>query len=196
MSNDPTKFLSEIFSIPIGDMIASVGQGVATAQAALDHASIEATLAIYSAGGDEALRLLRSIGYQANFYAIPKASGKIMVALSIFSETTTEGSQFRLMASPLNPNISNKYGFTGNASAEITFDILPVPPNEQIRQTPDLVDMSAGLAASTLADLGLDADFVDSKGLIIENPENRKVNAQSPAAGSIVKVASKVTLTV
>jgi hypothetical protein len=196
MANDATKFLSEIFSIPIGDMIASVGQGVATAQAALDEASIKATLEIYSTSGDEGLRLLRSIGYQPTFYAIPRASGKMSVALSMFSETTSTGSQLRLMASPINPSISNKYGFTGTASAEVTFDIVPVPANEQIRQTPGLVGLPADQAATTLQELGLDAAFVDSSGTAVATPANREVKAQSPTASAIVKLASVVTLTV
>lgn len=196
MSNDPAKFLSEIFSIPIGDMIASVGQGVATAQAAMDDASIKATLAVYSASDDEGLKVLRSIGYQPVFYAIPKASGKMMVALSMYSETTAEGSRPRLMASPLNPNITNKYGFTGSASAEVTFDIVPVPPNEQIRQTPDLLTKTAEDAAITLGELGLHADFVDDAGTVLPLPVSGTVKKQSPAAGSVVKLDSSVTLTV
>ena len=102
----------------------------------MDDASIKATLDIYSTSGDAGLRILKEIGYQPTFYAIPRATGKMSVALSMFSETTSTGSQLRLMASPINPNISNKYGFTGSASAEVTFDIVPLPPNEQIRQTP------------------------------------------------------------
>jgi hypothetical protein len=196
VANDATKFLSEIFTIPIGDMIASVGQGVATAQAALDEASIKATLEIYSTSGDDGLQMLRTIGYQPTFYAIPRATGKMSVALSMFSETTSTGSQLRLMASPMNPNLSNKYGFTGSASAEVTFDIVPVPPNEQIRQTPGLVGLPAEQAATTLRELGLDAAFVDSGGTAVTTLQNRSVKAQSPAASSIVKLASVVTLTV
>src|SRR5687768_16495888 len=146
MSNGPNQYLSEIFSIPFGDMIASVGEGVATAQMAMDQASLHATLAVYSDSGDPDLGLLREIGYQPSFYVIPKASGKMMVSLSMFSETTGEGPRLRLMASPLNPTLSNKYGYTGSASAEVNFDIMPVPPNEQIRRTPDLTGKSADLA--------------------------------------------------
>jgi hypothetical protein len=196
VANDATKFLSEIFSIPIGDMIASVGQGVATAQAALDEASIKSTLEIYSTSGDQGLQLLRSIGYQPTFYAIPRATGKMSVALSMFSETTSTGSQLRLMASPMNPNISNKYGFNGSASAEVTFDIVPIPPNEQIRQTPGLVGLPAEQAATTLRELGLDPVFVDSGGMAVATLQNHSVKAQSPAPSSIVKLASVVTLTV
>jgi hypothetical protein len=46
----------------------------------------------------------------------------------------------------------------------VTFDIVPVPPNEQIRQTPGLVGLPAEQAATTLRELGLDAAFVDSGG--------------------------------
>jgi hypothetical protein len=196
MSNSPSQFLSEIFSIPFGDMIASVGEGVATAQAAMDHASLQATLAVYSETGDPDLKLLRDIGYQPTFYVIPKASGKMMISLSMFSESTAEGSRLRLMASPLNPNLANKYGFTGSASAEVSFDIVPVPPSEQIRRTPDVTGKSAALAASTLLDLGLTATFVDAAGLPVATPADRAVTLQSPAAGAIVKIDTQVTLTV
>lgn len=195
MSNTPARFLSEIFSIRFGDMIASVGEGIATAQAALDQASLEATLAVYSDTADSDLKLLREIGYQPTFYAIPKASGKMMVALSMFSETTGDGQRLMLMASPLNPTLSNKYSYSGSASAEVTFDIVPVPPNEQIRRVPDVVGDDAAEAASKLRDLGLEADFVDSAGTPIPVAGHRSVALQSPSSGSIVKLGALVTLT-
>ena len=196
MSNNPNQFLSEIFTLPFGDIIASVGEGVATAQAAMDHASLEATLAVYSEDADPGLAMLREIGYQPTFYVIPKASGKIQVALSMFSETTATGTQLRLMASPLNPTLSNKYGYTATASAEVSFDIVPVPPNEQIRRTPDVTGKTADLAAATLLDLGLGPAFVDAAGLSVAVPAQRAVTLQSPAAGTIVKIDTEITLTV
>jgi hypothetical protein len=195
MSNAPAQFLSEIFSIRFGDMIASVGEGVATAQAAMDQASLQATLAVYSDTGDPDLRLLRDIGYQPTFYVIPKASGKLMVSLSMFSETTGEGSRLRLMASPLNPNLTNKYGYTGSASAEMSFDIVPVPPNEQIRRTPDVTEKPADIGATTLLDIGLNPVFVDAAGSAIASPGTRPVKSQVPASGAIVKLGTDVTLT-
>jgi hypothetical protein len=196
MNNSPSQFLSEITSIRFGDMIASVGEGVATAQAAMDHASLEATLAVYSDSADPGLAMLRDIGYQPTFYVIPKASGKLMVSLSMFSETTSEGSRLSLMASPLNPTLSNKYGYTGSASAEVSFDIVPVPPNEQIRRTPDVTGKTAALAAATLLDLGLGTAFVDAAGLSVAAPAQRAVTLQSPAAGTIVKIDTEIILTV
>jgi hypothetical protein len=196
MSNGPAQFLSEIFSIRFGDMIASVGEGVATAQAALDHASLEATLAVYSEDADPGLAMLREIGYQPTFYVIPKASGKLQVALSMFSETTQAGTQLRLMASPLNPTLSNKYSYTATASAEVSFDIVPVPPNEQIRRTPDVTGKTADLAAATLLDLSLGPAFVDAAGLPITTPAQRAVTLQSPPAGTIVKIGTEIRMTV
>jgi len=195
MSNRPAQFLSEIFSIRFGDMIASVGEGIATAQAALDQASLEATLAVYSDTADSGLKLLREIGYQPTFYVIPKASGKMMVALSMFSETTGDGQRLRLMASPLNPGLSNKYSYTGSASAEIAFDIVPVPPNEQIRRVPDVLGDGAADAASKLQDLGLETNFVDGAGAPVPVAGDRAVILQSPSGGSIVKLGTVVTLT-
>jgi hypothetical protein len=196
MSNNPNQFLSEIFTLPFGDIIASVGEGVATAQAAMDHASLESTLAIYSDDADPGLAMLREIGYQPTFYVIPKASGKLQVALSMFSETTEAGTQLRLMASPLNPTLSNKYGHTATASAEVSFDIVPVPPNEQIRRTPNVTGKTADIAAATLRDLGLGPTFVDAAGLSVEAPAQRAVTLQAPPAGTIVKIGTEMTLTV
>jgi hypothetical protein len=195
MSNGPAQFLSEIFSIPFGDMIASVGEGVATAQAKLDRASLEATLAVYSDTNDPDLKLLREIGYQPTFYVIPKASGKMVVALSMFSETTADGQRLQLRASPLNPTLSNKYSYSGNASAELAFDIVPVPPSEQIRQVPDVLGDAAADAASKLRDVGLETNFVDGAGAPVPVAGNRAVTLQSPPGGSIVKVGTLVTLT-
>lgn len=195
MSNGPSQFLSEIYSIPFGDMIASVGEGVATAQTALDQASLQATLAVYSDTADPELRLLREIGYQPTFYVIPKASGKMVVSLSMFSETTSEGQGLRLMASPLNPTLSNKYGYTGSASAELTFDIVPVPPNEQIRQVPDMTGKTAEAATSVLQQLGLIVRFAEDTARPVEPPDQRLVTAQSPTAGAIVKIDTSVMLT-
>lgn len=195
MSSDAKQFLSEIVTIPFGDMIASVGEGIATAQKAMDHASLEATLAVYSESGDPGLKLLRDIGYQPNFYVIPKASGKMSVSLSMFSETTSEGTRLRLMAAPLNPNMTNKYGYSGSASAEVSFDIVPVPPNEQIRQTPNLVGRAADAAAAALAELGLNAAFVDKTGAVVTASATQSVTSQTPLAGSITRLDSIVTLT-
>jgi hypothetical protein len=194
MSNGPNQFLSEIYSIRFGDMIASVGEGVATAQAALDRASLQATLDVYSDTADPDLRLLREIGYQPTFYVIPKASGKMMVSLSMFSEITSGGQVLRLMASPLNPTLSNKFSYTANASAEIAFDIVPVPPNEQIRRLPDVLG-DAAAAALKLEEIGLSTNFIDSTGASVPVPGERRVILQSPASGSIVKVGTTVTLT-
>jgi hypothetical protein len=195
MSNGPSQFLSEIYSIRFGDMIASVGEGVATAQAALDQASLQATLDVYSDSGDPGLQLLREIGYQPTFYVIPKASGKLVVSLSMFSETTGEGQALRLMASPVNPTLSNKFSYTANASAEIAFDIVPVPPNEQIRRLPDVSGETAPAAASKLQEIGLSAVFIDSAGAPVSVPGQRRVTLQSPPGGSIVKVGISVELT-
>lgn len=195
MSSNAKQFLSEIVTIPFGDMIASVGEGIATAQKAMDQASLEATLAVYSENGDPGLKLLRDIGYQPNFYVIPKARGKMSVSLSMFSETTSEGARLRLMAAPLNPNMTNKYGYSGSASAEVSFDIVPVPPNEQIRQTPNLVGKAADAAAVTLEELGLVGSFVDAAGEAVSTPAQRAVASQAPSAGSILRLDSVVTLT-
>ncbi|MBA1331610.1 hypothetical protein QQ73_10855, partial [Candidatus Endoriftia persephone str. Guaymas] len=49
----------DVVASPLGDIIASVGEGVAEAQQALDDGALAKTLEIYSEGGEAALALLR-----------------------------------------------------------------------------------------------------------------------------------------
>ena len=48
MSSALSSLVSDVVASPLGDVIASVGEGVAAAQRALDEGSLAQTLAIYS----------------------------------------------------------------------------------------------------------------------------------------------------
>ena len=80
--------VSDVMAAPIGDIIASVGQGVAQAQEALDRASLAQVLAIYHESDSDEIRLLQEIGYQPTFYALPDTTGEIQVALSISGQNS------------------------------------------------------------------------------------------------------------
>ena len=67
---------------PLGDLIASVGLGIADAQRALDLASFDVLQAIYGST-DGPYRELQRIGYRPNWYHIPEATGEISVALTV-----------------------------------------------------------------------------------------------------------------
>ena len=75
--------MEEVLASPLGDIIASVGEGVAEAQRALDEGSIATTLRIYQEGGDELYKTLREIGYQPTFYTLPETTGEVNISLRL-----------------------------------------------------------------------------------------------------------------
>ena len=92
MSTDIAGLMRDVVASPLGDVIASVGEGVAAAQQALDEASLARTLEIYREGGSDAVALLRQVGYQPTFYALPDTSCEVVVSLQIAGGDSQGGS--------------------------------------------------------------------------------------------------------
>jgi uncharacterized protein YqgV (UPF0045/DUF77 family) len=148
--------VKDVVASPLGDVIASVGAGVAEAQQALDEAALAKTLEIYATEGDAALQLLREVGYRPTFYALPETSGEVKVSLQLGNatqantapNTTTQqlktlrpdigvklsrmgintSPKPRLYASMVDGGYANRYSYQANVSAKISFKIVPVPP--------------------------------------------------------------------
>ncbi len=190
----------DVVASPLGDVIASVGQGVAAAQQALDDASLAKTLEIYAEGDDAALRLLREIGYRPTFYALPETTGEVRIALTLGSQVEgtpvartatpapapssavavqlsragrTVGVAPRIYATPVDAGYAGRYGFKADISAKLTFRIVPVPaPNgaDELRLVPDLVGRTVAQARDLLAPLALEPRFEDGTGAAIEVP--------------------------
>lgn len=108
MTDDPLRYLDAL-SAPMGDLIASVGRGVAEAQQALDMGSLGALLSIYADPDttDDTIALLREIDYRPTFYAIPEVTSELTVALTITGQsgagspsTTTAAPAAAPMAAP------------------------------------------------------------------------------------------------
>lgn len=148
MSENSYDFMKDAFAAPLGDFIASIGKGVGEAQAALDEGSLRQTLELYNGNPDDTdaiFKLLREIGYQPTFYVIPKTTAKAKISLAISQKKNSFQSSSRNMlssmyATPINATNSNTYNLDLNASAEIQFDIVPVPPSELnlVRIMPDI----------------------------------------------------------
>lgn len=198
MTNDPKLFLSQVFTAPIGDFIGSVGQGVAEAQADLDQGSIEATLAVYDSHGDKGLEILRQIGYQPNWYALRNVKGELNMSLSLHAtETTTSttGSGLRMYGMSVNSTTQNTYGLSGQSSAKLSFEIVPVPPQEQIRRVPDVSTMTPEQAFDALARIGLEPTFVfPTNADETSAPNNFAILEVLPPTGDIVVVDSEITI--
>jgi PASTA domain len=90
MTDDPLRYLDAL-SAPMGDLIASVGRGVAEAQQALDMGSLGALMAIYADADDQTLALLREIDYRPTFYAIPEVTSELTVALTLTGQSSSSG---------------------------------------------------------------------------------------------------------
>ncbi|TVR65983.1 MAG: PASTA domain-containing protein [Gemmatimonadales bacterium] len=89
--SDISRLVSDITSAPLGRIIASVGEGVAEAQRALDSQAIGQLLALYSES-DEGTRLLRESGWRPTFYTLPETEGEVKVALSLSESNPDEAS--------------------------------------------------------------------------------------------------------
>ena len=116
--------LLDVLSAPLGDLIASVGRGIADAQRALDSASMAALREIYGSNED-LFRELQAIGYRPTWYHIPEAEGDIQIALSVTgAETATPGAgsvstraKIKLYAAPVDAGYSSRYNFAVTASS-------------------------------------------------------------------------------
>jgi hypothetical protein len=199
------NLIGDIVASPLGQVIAQVGQGVADAQMALDEASLAKVLEIYGEGDDEALALLRSIGYRPTFYTLPDTTGEVRVALRIGNGAQGTGNAKavkpvpatsvaslravparaglsalprRMYAAPVDAAYANAYGYQADIAAKLTFRIVPVPPPDgadELRIVPDLTGRSPSAAGAALDALGLGAVLRDADGAVVETTADTDV---------------------
>ena len=218
MADDFEDLVRDVLAAPLGEVIASVGRGVAEAQAALDAGSIAATLEIYREGGPEELRVMRDIGYRPTFYALPETTGEVRISLNLGnaaqsptkpiaptqSARLTAINQARARAvrpyvTPVNAGYANRYSYSAEASTKISFKIVPVPAPgnaDEVREMPDVAKRTAGEALELLDALGFDPIVVGSDGVVVNEPAaGTRLSAQFPEAGTILRVSDEVILT-
>ncbi len=221
---DIKSLVSDVVAAPLGEVIASVGQGVADAQHALDEGSLAAVLGIYAESGDAKLRLLQEIGYRPTFYALPETTGEVRVTLRLGQGAAGQGTGTavrkaavpeiqavpvrtglnarignRLYATPVDAGYSNRFGYSADVSAKLTFKIVPVPAPEgadELRLVPDLAGRTAAEARAALEALGLAAAFSAGDGVVVADvPAAAEVAGQAPAAQSVLRLGDEVRLT-
>lgn len=168
MSQNIRNLVDDVVASPLGEVIASVGRAVADAQQALDDAALAKTLEIYGEQGEEALQILREIGYRPTFYTLPETTGEVNVSLSVSGGSSAAGVPApqpgvnlsfarqglnlpairpKVYVTPVDAGFANRYGYQANLSAKLTFKIVPVPaPNgaDELRVVPDLLNPPAG----------------------------------------------------
>jgi len=203
MDNPLQETMSEGFAAPLGDVIAAVGRGVADAQAALDRASLQATLSLYESDGDAGTDMLREIGYRPTFYTLPETSCEVQVSMRVGGSSASNGSanaapgtpralQSRAYVTPVDAGFANRFAYEASASAKLTFKIVPVPPPMALddqRPVPSLAGRTVGEAETALARLGFEMRFQNKDGKPFDSPSKatEAVLEQSPAALSLLR---------
>jgi hypothetical protein len=211
--------LLDTLSIPVGDLIYSVGNSVAQAQHQLDAQAIENFKSIYREG-EHALSELKKIGYQPTWYHFPETTAELRIALTVagsYEGTTstqpTTGSShatpagtkmqmkaMKLYAAPADGAFTGKYNYDLRASTKITFKIVPVPPPVAVAEmaiAPDLVSEQTTVAHAKLrlGERGIPATFThEEAGKDVS--DDYIVTKQDPGPGEIVLAGSEMTITV
>ena len=203
MATFDTKPLLDALSMPLGELIASVGRGVADAQREMDAGSLSALQEIYSRSDGLFLELQR-IGYRPTWYHIPEVEGDLQIALTATSEETVGGNpvsparapgaaKIKLYAAPVDAGYASRFGFTLQASSRVKFRIVPVPASsaaEMLQAVPALIGLTVGDARARLAQLNIAASIV---------PENvadsTEVKGQKPSGGALLPPGQSVELT-
>lgn len=139
MPDDPINEVAEMMSVPMEELLTSLGRGVGAAQAALDRHSIEIQQLIDSDP------VLGQYGLQASWYQIPSTQLELKIAVAMQQPATPapgvlpEASGFlsdlpfarplpRLWINPVNARYANQFGFNTTASSTVSLTIVPVPP--------------------------------------------------------------------
>ena len=211
--SDPLKeAMSDGFASPLGDVIASIERGVADAQAALDQASLQATLSLYETDGDAGTNTLREIGYRPTCYGLPETSCEVQVSMRVSGSGASNGGanaapgtprllQSRDYVTPVDAGFANRFGYEASASARLTFKIVPVPPPMALddqRPVPELTGRTMADGQSVIERLGFTATFQTKEGKPIDGmpKESEAILAQSPAPRTLAPIGGEILLTV
>jgi len=224
MTTPLKDLMSDGIAVPLGDIIAAVGRGVAEAQIALDAAALAQTLNLYDAEGDPGLDLLREIGYRPTFYVLPETVCEVQVSLTVGGSggpdgaalpaqgplsaisgpgrvaTLAETMKSRTYVTPVDAGFANRYAYQAQAAAKLTFKVMPVPPpagSEDARPIPSLVGLAFAAAAASLSRRDLGAEPMTATGDPVPTPQSDAllVLAQDPPAGAVLRAGDTVRLT-
>ena len=181
--------ITDALSAPMGELIASIGAGVAQAQREMDAATFQALHTIATADAD-VYAVMRQIGYKPTWYHIPEAEAEIQVALTV---TGSEEGQGRptVYAAPVDATYNNRYNWSLQASSRLRFKIVPVPPStsaESLVVVPQLVGLTMLKAKSLAAALGIALQLPDGAA------DTDTIATQDPAAGTFLSEGA-VTVT-
>lgn len=213
-STNPVKLFSELLGGPLGELISSVGQGVGDAQAALDQGALQQTLELYDLSKDEdrtdeelkLVNLIRGMGYQPTFYAIPETEVEAQISLSLDLKSEQSSpiggyalSKYKINATPLNAGNVNRFGLQANAMAKLKFKIVAVPPNANLGELRIVPDFSSknwdDETKELIQNLGFTYEFRTPDGELITNETlvaGLPIATQTPLAAEIINTSNTI----
>lgn len=174
-------------SVPMGQLIASIGVSVAEAQGSMDRQTIENFKEIYAVGSD-AFAEFRSIGYQPTWYAIPEVRAELAIAVSMSGDSHTR----RIGATPVDAAYASRFAFNLRGASTLKLKIVPVPPPgaaADLRVVPSVIGMSVGEARTVLEARGLSLAL---EGAVADDAQ---ISAQQPSAGAVLPRDAGVSVT-
>lgn len=116
---DPND-ISEILVAPLGAVLRRIGEGVASAQAALDSAAISQQDSLQTTHP-----ALAAIGYQVTWYQMPAVEVELKMAIH-FEQPQSGAAKFFL--APFNAKYQSGFKFQGDGASSIKFRVVPIPP--------------------------------------------------------------------
>ena len=183
--------LTEEYFYDMGDVISSVGRGIAEAQHALDVSAITTQQQINE---DDDLRVW---GLTAQWYTIPEATVNLKMNYQFTKERSEEGEmsavrKARLLVSPINAKYTNTFKVNETLQSELNLKFLPIPPptrwTEQLA-VPDFTGMTLAEATELINEIGMKLGDVTMEDWV--SKDDGIVESQSPAYGTRVWLTEK-----
>jgi hypothetical protein len=193
---DTGSSAGELFS-DIEDILTSIGEGLASAQKALDLGALEAQKRILE---DDTLS---GYGLTATWYAMPEAEFTIKMEISTSAEEAVEtdsaGRPAKLMKTRVKAAMSNaKYNslYKRDSRQESTLRVkfVPLPAPERV-MVPDVVGLDVDSARAALGSAAVNAFFTDKNGEIWTADDGVTI-AQSIPGGELITVERMITVMV
>ena len=186
--------INEEYFFDMGDVISSVGRGIAEAQHALD---VSAIITQQQINEDEELK---AWGISAQWYTIPEATVNLKMNYQFTKERVEEGTieaqkKMRLLVSPINATYTNTFKVSESLQSELNLKFLPIPAptrwTEQLR-VPDFSGRTLDEAKELIAAIGMIIGNIVIEEGVAEN--EGVVVSQSPPDGSHAWLAEKAHL--
>ena len=191
--------LLDALSAPMGDLIRSIGESVASAQRDMDAQTIAFLQQIYTANSGLYYEIQR-IGYRPTWYHIPEVEAELQVALTVSGnhEQTNQGgaaaplSRVRAYVAPVDAAYTSKFNYELSASSKLKFRIVPIPESpamEQVRVVPAVVGLTVPQARERLEIAAVPHEFPDTA------VDTDIVDTQTPEGGALLEPGQTVILT-